>query len=58
MLISGFGLSGGVIAMVAFLLRFLARKTSKPASFGTDDYVMAVAMVSHAYLCTSYRAGT
>lgn len=45
-LISGVGISFGVLAIVAFALRVTAKLTSPAGVFGADDYVMALALVS------------
>ncbi|KAH7016650.1 putative integral membrane protein [Macrophomina phaseolina] len=46
MLISGFGLGGGVVATLAFALRLFSRVKSKATSCGMDDYIMALAMLA------------
>lgn len=47
-IVSGAGLAGGIIALVAFILRMVARLRCCGGVFGMDDWTMMLTMVSTA----------
>lgn len=44
-LISGFGVGGGVLALISCILRTVSRLTLPGAKIGMDDYSIYIAMV-------------
>jgi hypothetical protein len=48
-LVSGVGVTFGVLAVIAFVLRIAAKITRSGGTLGADDYVMFIAVVGFAY---------